>query len=104
LQAVRVRPVAAAVVCAGRLNKDEAAFASSLATMSSVCSGLVFCQAAVHHRPGRQQPAPQLLRIGGGDHPIHQLRPERPGQRPTDTRSGNHPSGDTAADPSCATL
>ena len=39
-------------------------------------------QHEVHHQPGRQQPATQLPGVGRVHHPIHQLRRERPGQRP----------------------
>ena len=39
-------------------------------------------QHEIDHQPSGQQPATQLPGVGGGHHPIHQLRRERPGQRP----------------------
>ncbi len=48
-------------------------------------------QHEIHHQPGRQQPAPHLPGVGRGHDLIHQLRRERPGQRPH-----RHPVGQPA--------
>ena len=48
-------------------------------------------QHEVHHQPSRQQPARDLPGVGRVHHPIHQLRRERPGQRPH-----RHPIGQPA--------
>ena len=39
-------------------------------------------QHEVDDQPSRQQPTPHLPGVGGRHHPVHQLRRERPGQRP----------------------